>query len=424
MTEAGTKGARAAPLEVHWLPRLRWAAILALLVSIAGTRWLLRAPFPTAPLVGVVALLSLVNVALLAHLRRKGTLSERAVTAHLLVDTSALTALLVWTGGAMNPFTTLYLLHVALAGVLVGRAASLLVAGFAVLCFGALLLARPEAIHVWHSASMFDLHVRGMWVAFALTALCLWFFVGRVSDALRASERQLARAQLDAARAERLAAVGALAAGVAHELNTPLGTVAILAAELRDTLTTNPAALAQLDALRAEVKRCKLILSRMRPPDDSGVDGARVEPVALGPWAIDVSARWQSNHAECELTARDRSQNARAMVSSASLEIALSGLLDNARRAQRDASVSAPIELEVSLAQGELRVTVRDRGAGMAPEVVARASEPFFTTRETGDGMGLGLFLTRATVERAGGRLELESRPGDTRATLVLPVCA
>ncbi|MDP3278823.1 MAG: hypothetical protein Q8Q09_26765 [Deltaproteobacteria bacterium] len=189
-----------APIEVRWLPRLRWAAVAALLVSIAGTKFLLRAPFPLEPLVVVVALLAALNVWLTLRLRRDHTLSERAVAVHLLADIVALTALLVWTGGAMNPFTTLYLLHVALAGILVGRRASLLLALCASAAFGALLLARPEAIHVWHSASMFDLHVRGMWVAFSLTALTLWFFVGHVLSALRARDAAIARLQLDAAR--------------------------------------------------------------------------------------------------------------------------------------------------------------------------------------------------------------------------------
>jgi two-component system sensor histidine kinase RegB len=407
-----------AALEVHWLPRLRWAAILALLASIAGTRWLLRAPFPTAPLVGVVVALAAVNLALLVHLRRRGSLSQRAVTGHLLLDNAALTALLVWTGGAMNPFTTLYLLHVALAGVLVGRGASLLVALFSVLCFGTLLLARPEAIHVWHSASMFDLHVRGMWVAFALTAVCLWFFVGRVAEALRERERELSRAQLDAARSERLAAVGTLAAGAAHELNTPLGTVAILAAELRDALASDPAALAQLDAIRAELKRCKAILARMRPPEDREL---AAEPLALGPWCAALLDRWRAAHGDCAVNLHDRSGAARVLASPSALEIALTGLLDNARRAHRDVASPAPIELTVERADRAIRMIVRDAGPGMSPAVVARASEPFFTTREPGDGMGLGLFLSRATIERAGGALSIQSAPGDTRVTLALP---
>ena len=408
-------------VEVHWLPRLRWAAVLALLASIAATKFLLNAPFPLEPMVAVVAVLVAINVALLLTLRKRRTISARAVTINLLADTAALTALLVWTGGAMNPFTTLYLLHVALAGVLVGRAQSLLVASFAVVCFGALLVARPEAIHVWHSASMFDLHVKGMWLAFALTAWAVWFFVSRVSDALKQRERDLALAQLDMVRAERLAAVGTLAAGAAHELNTPLGTVMILVAELRDTLGEKPEALATLATVRAELARCKTILSRMRPLEATEIASERV---ALAGFVRECAERWGSAHGDCVVDVRIEAavEPVSVHVGRAAFEMALVGVLDNARRAHRDRSIIEAIVVSVTATASECRITVRDFGRGMSDEVRARAGEPFFTTREPGDGMGLGLYLSRATLERAGGRLEIESAPGDTRVSLVLPV--
>ena len=159
-----------APVQLSWLVRLRWAAIGAQVASIAGTRWLLRAPFPLAPLGLIVGALVAANVALTLRLRRGTALSEGAIAGNLLLDCAGLTGLLIWTGGAMNPFTTLYLLQVVLAAILVPGRWSLAVTLGAVLSFGGLLLARPEAIHVWHSAGMFELHVRGMWLAFALTA--------------------------------------------------------------------------------------------------------------------------------------------------------------------------------------------------------------------------------------------------------------
>lgn len=412
-------------IEVHWLPRLRWAAVLALLAAIAATRWLMHAPFPIEPMIAVVVVLALVNVALLVHLRRTNALSERAITANLLVDTMALTALLVWTGGAMNPFTTLYLLQVALSAVLVGRAASLLVSIVSVLCFGALFVVRPEAIHLWHSASMFDLHVRGMWIAFALTAGALWYFIGRVSTALRARDRELAdaqlRAQKTAAQSEKLASVATLAAGAAHELNTPLGTVMILAAELRDTLSKDPDAQATLRAMREQLARCKTILARMRPMDESEM---AIELVELGPWIRAAVDRWRAAHPGAEVTLRDELGEARALISCVSFEMALSGVLDNARRAHEDAARAEPIALELSRVGDERWITVIDRAASMSPEVAARASEPFFSTREAGEGMGLGLYLTRSTVERVGGRLVLDPRGDQTRVSLVLPVPA
>jgi two-component system sensor histidine kinase RegB len=413
----------ASPIEVRWLPRLRWAAVLALLAAIAATKFLLHAPFPIEPMIAVVVALVLVNVAQLVRLRRSETLSERAVTINLLIDTAALTVLLVWTGGAMNPFTTLYLLQVALAAVLLNRWASLTVAAVSVLCFGALLVARPEAIHVWHSATMFDLHVRGMWVAFALTAVALWFFIGRVSTALRARERALTEArstaELSALRAERLAAVATLAAGAAHELNTPLGTVMILASELRDTLRDNPAAQEALRSMRDELARCKTILHRMRPADESETSIERIE---LASWLADAVDRWKQSRAFDGVIVRDELGQAAAKASSVALEMALTGLLDNARRAHSDASVDRSVEVRATVRDEECWITVLDYAGTMSDEVAARAGEPFFTTREPGEGMGLGLYVSRSTVERVGGRLVIERSAGETRVSLVLPV--
>lgn len=412
----------ASPIEVRWLPRLRWAAVLALLAAIAATKYLLHAPFPIEPMIAVVVALVLVNVALLVRLRRSEALSERAVTVNLLIDSAALTVLLVWTGGAMNPFTTLYLLQVALAAVLLNRWASLTVAAVSVLCFGALLVARPEAIHVWHSATMFDLHVRGMWVAFALTAAALWFFIGRVSTALRERERALTEArstaEMSALRAERLAAVATLAAGAAHELNTPLGTVMILASELRDTLRDNPEAQTALLSMRDELARCKKILHRMRPVDESETTVERIE---LSPWLIEAVERWKKSRTCDAVIVRDSLGASAAKASSVALEMALTGLLDNARRAHADASVERPVEVLATVRENERWITVLDHAGTMSDEVASRAGEPFFTTREPGEGMGLGLYVSRSSVERVGGRLVIERAPGETRVSLVLP---
>jgi hypothetical protein len=228
---------RSAPVEASWLVRLRWAQIAALFATVAGVRFMLHAPFPLAPLFVVVGTLSAANVLLARSLRRRqGALSEGAIAAHLLLDALGLTVLLSFTGGAMNPFTILYVLHVALGAILAGRRWGLVVTVLVIVAFGALLVVRPEQVHVWHSASMFGLHVRGMWLGFALTAGALWFFIDRVVGSLRAREIELAAARLDAERAVRWTALGTLAAGTAHELNTPLGTIAILASELAETL--------------------------------------------------------------------------------------------------------------------------------------------------------------------------------------------
>lgn len=409
------------PIAPRWLVRLRWAAITAQLVSLAGTHYLLRAPFPLWPLLGVVAVLVASNVALSVRLRREEPLSDALVAANLLVDNLGLTVLLTWTGGAMNPFTTLYLLQVALAAILVPRRWSLLVTVAAVAMFGGLLLARPEAIHVWHSASMFMLHVRGMWLAFAVTAGFLWIFVDRVSTSLRAREAELAAARLEGERAVRWSALGTLTAGTAHELNTPLGTVAILAAELADTLPQGEAQ-AQAEQIRVEVRRCKEILQRMRAHVPTADEPTEMD---VDDWVTAVVEAWRLTRPDCEVTVTmaPSARGVRAPLRAEGMRQALFNLLENARHALGDRSVHTPVEVSLARDGASLVLSVSDRGAGVPAAILPRLGEPFFTTREPGQGMGLGLFLVQGTAARHGGSFAITSAGGVTRATMTLP-CA
>ncbi len=407
------------PLQVAWLVRLRWAAIAAQLASIVGVRFVLRAPFPAAPLALVVGALAVANVVLTLRLRRGARLSDAAIAGNLILDSVALTALLIWTGGAMNPFTTLYLLHVALAGIMVPRRWSLAVTLCAVALFAGLLMARPEAIHVWHTPGMFLLHVRGMWLAFALTAGCLWYFIDRVTTSLRRREEELSAERVERERAARWSALGTLAAGTAHELNTPMGTVAILASELSELLPEGSEARAQADLIRGEIRRCKQILGRMRA---HGQDAAAADRVPLGPWITATVDEWRATHpdAPVALTLARAVAAREVSVYAEPLRQAVANLLDNARLAQSSLSPPPPIELtlEPGEERGAFEVAVTDRGVGVPTEHLHRLGEPFFTTREPGMGMGLGLFLVQATASMHRGAMHARSGGGQTRVAL------
>ena len=267
---------------------------------------------------------------------------------------------------------------------------------------------------------MLQLHVRGMWLAFALTAGALWYFVDRVSGSLRRRESELAAARLDRERAIRQSALGTVAAGAAHELNTPIGTVAILSAELSEMLAGHPEAQAQADRIREEVRRCKAILGRMRRPSVAGE--SERETVELAAWLEEVVGRWSGDGRGCPVELALGVRGATRSIDAEAMRQAVVSLLDNARQAMVAAGRADAIAVSLSTDDaGAVTLAVTDTGVGIAPADLAHVGEPFFSTREPGQGMGLGVYLAQGTAALHGGALTHRSGPGGTIATLTLP---
>jgi two-component system, sensor histidine kinase RegB len=243
------------------------------------------------------------------------------------------------------------------------------------------------------------------------------FFVQRVSSALAARERELQAAHVEAERRQKLASLATLAAGAAHELSTPLSTIAIVAKELQRSLTGSvpPDVLADLQLVRDQVGRCREILDRMAAHAGQNV-GEPLTAISVRGW---IAAALDGFAARSRVLVEAADEDAQLVGPPRALAAALRGLLKNAIQA------SAPevhVTLRVLARDGRIRASVLDSGPGMAPEVLARVGEPFFTTKVPGEGMGLGLFLTRALAEQLGGEFRIAPRAGGgTEACIDLP---
>jgi len=424
----------APPDEINfgWLVRLRWSMVAGQLLTIVGVRYLLGLPLPLEPLLAIVAIEAASNLAA-SVLGRRRPARQGWMAALMGLDVVMCTGLLFFTGGPSNPFSFLYLVQIALAattlrGTLTWALTGLALAGSAVL----FVWHRPLPLTGSHEQYM-NLHLQGMWVAFGVAAAFIVYFLSRVRRALAHRDDELARSRLVAARQERLASLATLAAGAAHELSTPLGTIAVVMRELQRRASLVAAELSVMEDLRLvreQVDRCRTILERMSSDAGETVgEGATGMPVAelvagvIGelPGAVPVNITYANGEAAL-----------RVRVPRRALGQALSGLVKNAQEASA-ATAAAPVSgaaergpatavnLHVWASGAALTFEVRDHGSGMAPAVLDRVGEPFFTTKATGRGMGLGVFLARTTVERLGGRLLLESSPRGTTARLELP---
>jgi two-component system sensor histidine kinase RegB len=427
-------------LNFSWLMKLRWSSIAGQTATILGVYGLLAIPVPLLPLFAVVGIELASNVVCALWFQRRPRVHEWHLAAVMALDIALLTALLYFTGGPFNPFSFLYLVNIALAAVALHAQWTWMLVALALLSFGLLPLSDYRELPVGGltPAELVGLHQQGTWVAFGVAAGFIVHFLWRVTRALQDRERELGQARSEAAQKERLASLATMAAGAAHELATPLGTIALAAKELERDMDRGGGggqALDDVRLIRQQVARCRLILDQMAGGVGKSAEDS-VESVSLGslldevlsgvreappvhlevdPASVAIRLRLPPRAVAQALrslvtNAQDASPARQPVVVRASIEDRPPDDDADGGRTGRDAATRARSGVRRALA-----IVVEDRGPGMGREVLERVGEPFFTTKPPGQGMGLGLFLTRAVVERLGGSLSLDS--SSTRGT-------
>jgi two-component system sensor histidine kinase RegB len=411
-------------LNLHWLVQLHWWAILGQMLIIGAAQLFTDVGLPVDVLVVAVALEATGNLALGALVRHI-RVTDVVIATVMLIDAVVLTILLDLTGGATNPFSTLYLVNVVLGAVLLPRRWAWTLMLVSLAAFATLFLHEAMTSTGHHVKldmghdSVLGAHLRGMWISFALAAFFIVYFVRRVARALAEREQELRQARAQVERREKLASLATLAAGAAHELSTPLSTIAVVAKELQRALgeQVTGEVRADLQLVRDQVGRCREILDRM----SANAGEAAGEPMLALTLQAWVAAALEPFPARDRVSVEHDGAGPEETVIGPPRALAdtLRGLLKNAVQAS---GPGLPVTLRLGRDQDRITATVLDRGRGMPAEVLARVGEPFFTTKVPGEGMGLGLFLTRTLVEQLGGEFHITSRPGrGTEARIELP---
>jgi two-component system sensor histidine kinase RegB len=312
------------------------------------------------------------------------------------------------------------MLPVVVAAATLPPIATWRVAGLAAVSYTVLLFVHRPFPPWGHHGHELSTHLLGMWVGFLLAAALVAAFVARIGQALALHERELSLARERALESERTLALGTLAAGTAHELGTPLATIATLARELERATAATAETHAQARLLREEVGRCKEILARMAR-DAGNQQAERGAARRLDEFLAATIEEWRRLRPGAPLVARlEGPRPAPQIVADRTLAQAIMNLLHNAA----DATPGA-IELAARWDGGQLEVTVSDDGPGMPEALAAQAGRRVLSTRAGEGGMGLGLYLTRTTLERMGGQLRLQSHPGaGVQARMALPLQA
>lgn len=399
---------------IPWLVRLRWVAVAGQLIATLVGVTIVETELDLAWVLTCICVLAASNIGLYLTLRRPAAptvpLAHRrpapVIAATLTLDTALLTAILLASGGPMNPFSVFYIVEVALAGLLLGATGAWLMAGLTTLGFGLLFLLAPEDPHAHHNASSAHaVHLQGMWVAYALAASLVAMFVSGIAFALRRSERDAANLRERALEAERMASLAAFSAAAAHELGTPLSTIAVVATELASALESSPGSAQLVDdarLVRREVDRCRDLLRDLSERAGTWA-GENPERLTLGQLVHDLREHLPLG-AHTRLVV-DGDLTAELVLPRRSLTQSLSNIVRNAL----DVSTTS-VELVVRIEANRAQLTVRDRGPGFPPEALARLGEPFNSQRP--GGLGLGLHLAHAFADKLGGTLAVRPREG------------
>ncbi|MGH8218111.1 MAG: ATP-binding protein [Steroidobacteraceae bacterium] len=408
---------------LHLILWLRVCAVVGESITIGVIpRWF-GIPLPVTAMAGVIAALAATVVLTALRLRQVLPATELEVAAQLLIDIAALTVLLCLSGGTTNPFSSLYLIPVALSAVGLAWQYTALITGISLGCY-VYLIDRFTTLTFMHMslASAFGLHMTGMHTTFAVNALLLAAALSVMAGEMRRRDQAMAALREEVMRKEHWSAMGVLAAGAAHELSTPLLSMAILVSELRSARRRDAKFRDNLALLDKQIALCKEKLTallkaagRPRSPEKRSAPIRAVVQEVVDSWSIMRPAT------RLEVDWRAISDDLAVTVDEGFAQVLVS-LLDNAAQAS-ESKGSDIVRLTVARDGRGVRLYIDDEGPGLTAAVEQRIGKAIFTTKK--EGFGLGLVLSHANLNRIEGDLTLTTRPeGGTRTMITLPAHA
>lgn len=360
---------------------------------------------------------ALITLATWVRTRYATSIGSLEFFAHLQIDILFFSAVLYFSGGASNPFISYYLIPISIAAIALPRALSVIVALASLLAYSALLryfIAIPALAPAHHGTEP-NLHILGMWVNFAISAAIITYFVSLMATTIREQQKALAIQHEDQLRNEQLLAIGALAAGTAHELGTPLNTMKLLVDDMVGEARVNPT---DLKTLQQQLDHCKDTLQQLVETARQS-DKGEIEPQTLLEYFHHLIDRWQLLRPELSADVR---YGASLSTQSADFHPTVAQSLLNLLNNAGDASAHR-VEVEIDCNVSEVELKIRDYGDGIPPELVSSLGTAFIS--EKSSGLGLGLFLSRATLSRYGGTVQLQNAAGNgTLTTVKIPLCA
>ncbi|MDB5828647.1 MAG: histidine kinase [Variovorax sp.] len=409
--------------NMQQLIQLRWIAVVGQIVTIEVVYYGFGMALPIDLMLTVLGGLTAFNVASLLRWRVHREVTNAELFVALLVDVGALTAQLYLSGGASNPFVFLYLLQVTLGAVLLRTWSIRTLVGITTLCVAGLaLFAHPLPLESDLSRGLGSHYIQGMLICFGLNAALLAVFITRINGNLRERDARLAGLRQRAAEEEHIVRMGLLASGAAHELGTPLSTLAVILGDWRHmpAFIADPELLQEVAEMQAQVQRCKTIVSGILLSAGEARGESSVK-TTICTFLDDLAEEWRSTRDSRVFVYRNLFAPDMPMVSDSALKQMVCNVLDNAVEASPH-GVGLDVAHDVEAAA--LTLTVTDAGPGFAQEMLAQFGKPYQSSKGRAGG-GLGLFLVVNVARTLGGSVVARNRPeGGAVVTITLPLAA
>jgi two-component system sensor histidine kinase RegB len=393
-------------LRLDTLVRLRWLAVIGQTTAVASVHFGLRFPMPFAMCFVVIAASVLLNLALRVRYPASTRLDENAATLLLAFDILQLAALLYLTGGLQNPFSLLFLAPVLISATALSPERTLALGMLAVGAASLLVLVhRPLPWFPAEALALPFLYVTGVWTAILLGVAFTGMYAWRVAEEARQLAEALAATEIVLAREQHLSQLDGLAAAAAHELGTPLATIALVVKELGRELPREGPVAEDLSLLREQVERCRGILGKLTSlgEDQEGF----LQTITVSHLIEEIVGPDRPPDVEVEVIRHGEGGEPKCRRSPGVVH-GLDNLVDNAID-----FAAGKVTVEAAWTRDQVRIDIRDDGPGFAPEILLRVGEPYVTTRAgdrrdregSGGGLGLGLFIAKTLIERSGAQI-------------------
>ncbi len=392
-------------ISLRRLVLIRWFAIAGQAVTLLVVHYAFDFRLPLLPAFAVVGCSVLLNLFITLYRRAATRLGEREAAFFLGYDILQLGLLLYLTGGLQNPFAILILAPVTVAATILSLRPVIALAAFAIAVIT--LLALWHIPLPWRSVALaFPPELAlGLWTALVLATAFIAGYTWSVAEEARRLRDAVAATQLALAREQRVSAVGALAAAAAHELGSPLATIAVVAKELVRELPADSPHSEDAQLLLSQSERCREILAQLaRHPDEDG--GSPYTRLPISALVEAAGALYHDPRIRLIFATTGGPAESEPLVRrSPEIMHGLNNLIQNAVQFARS-EVSVTIHWDKTI----VAVEVADDGPGFPAHLLGRLGEPYLSTRAgAANHMGLGIFIAQSLLERSGAELTFDN---------------